>query len=67
MLLLIVALVAGQAGAAARDALQASALEQTTVFRGYLNISADGLIRDKALEISIEAVSDLDYFRGEDE
>ena len=79
MLLMIVALVAGQADAqstAAResagqvplliqDEWPVDGLEQG--FDDRLDIALDGRIGDHAIELSLTVVTDSEHFRGEDE
>ena len=67
MLLMIVALVAGQADASDYPAKKALSLVPITVMDDRLNIDFDGHIGDQALKVSIAVVTDLSHFRGEDE
>jgi len=67
MLLMIVALVAGQADASNYVAGKASSLAPIAVLDDRLNINLDGRIGDQALKVSISVVTDLSHFRGEDE
>jgi len=67
MLLMIVALVAGQADAGDYAAKKALSLAPIAVLDDRLNIALDGHIGDQALKVSISVVTDLSHFRGEDE
>jgi len=72
MLLMIVALVAGQADANLRDASQATAITPSAVFDDHLSIEASGHLGAAVLSMTIDIASDyataeFDYFRGEDE
>ena len=67
MLLMVIALVAGQAGAAVRDEAPASSAviadKEPAPFRTTIRAHFDG----EPLTISIDATAELDYFRLEDE
>jgi hypothetical protein len=71
MLLMVVALVAGQADASAYVADKAKSIAPVTLFGDAsddtLKINFDGHLGDKALKVSIAIVTDLRHFRGEDE
>ena len=67
MLLMVIALVAGQAGAAVQDEVKAGtsaiADEERAPFRTTITARFDG----DPLTISIDATAEFDYFRLEDE
>jgi hypothetical protein len=65
MLLMIVALVAGQAGASDYAAKKALSVPPFAVLDDRLDINFKLHIGDQALKVSI--ASDLNHFRGEDE
>jgi hypothetical protein len=66
MLLMIVALVSGQA--AARGAVEElSAVSAMPAFDERSRIELSGYLGDKALKVSIDIATDLSHFRGEDE
>jgi len=67
MLLMIVALVAGQAGASDYAAGKVMSVAPIAVLDDRLNINFNGRIGDQALDVSISVVTDLSHFRGEDE
>jgi len=67
MLLMIVALVAGQADASNYVADKASSVAPIAVMDDRLSIDFNGHIGDQALKVSIAVVTDLSHFRGEDE
>ena len=71
MLLMVVALVAGQSDAAGEDTGSirkiAAIAEPMTIIEDGLKIEFDGEIGASALRISIDLASDLGHFRGEDE
>jgi hypothetical protein len=67
MLLMIVALVAGQAGASDYAAEKALTIAPLAVLDERLDINFNGSISDMALKVSISVVSDKNHFRGEDE
>lgn len=67
MLLMIVALVAGQADASSYAADKALSAAPIAVMDDRLNIDFNGHIGDQALKVSIAVVTDLSHFRGEDE
>jgi hypothetical protein len=66
MLLMIVALVSGQA--AAKGAVEElSPASVMTAFDDRAKIELSGYLGDKALKVSIDIATDLSHFRGEDE
>lgn len=71
MLLMVVALVAGQSDAAGEDTVSVrtigSIAEPMTIIEERLKIDFDGEIGAAAVRISIDLASDLGHFRGEDE
>jgi hypothetical protein len=78
MLLMIVALVAGQADAQSTTARESARLplliqEEWPVdgleqrFDDRLDIALDGRIGDHAVELSLTVVTESEHFRGEDE
>ena len=71
MLLMSVALIAGQADASVDESESvyesATAIGSIVLFDDRSKLEVSGLIGEKALEISISVVSDLSHFRGEDE
>ncbi len=71
MLLMVVAIVAGQADASAYEAEKAMSLAPVAAFEAAsdtrLKINFDGRLGDEALKISIAIATDLRHFRGEDE
>ncbi len=67
MLLMFVALVAGQAGASSHANDEAMPVSPIAVEDSRLHLDLDGHLSDKALKISIAIVKDLRHFRGEDE
>ena len=67
MLLMIVALVAGQADASDYATERAVSVAPISVPDDRLNIDLSGQIGDQALKVSIAIVTDLSHFRGEDE
>jgi hypothetical protein len=67
MLLMIVALVAGQADASGYAVDKALSVAPVAVLDDRLNIDINGHIRDQSLQVSIAVVADLSHFRGEDE
>ena len=71
LLLMAVAIVAGQTDASAYEAEKAMSLEPVATFEAMpndrLNFDFDGHVGDAALKISIAVVTDLRHFRGEDE
>jgi hypothetical protein len=67
MLLMIVALVAGQAGASDYATEKVLMIAPLAVLDDRLDIDFSGAIGDQALKVSISVVSDKNHFRGEDE
>jgi hypothetical protein len=67
MLLMVVALVAGQAGASDNAVEDAVSVAPVTVLEDRLNIDLRGHIGDQPLKVSIAVATDLSHFRGEDE
>jgi len=67
MLLMFVALVAGQADARTYAAEKMFSVTPITAIDDRFNIAIDGHIGDHALKVSIAVVNDLSHFRGEDE
>ena len=67
MLLMSVALIAGQADASVDESESATAIGSIVLFEDRSKLEISGLISEKALEISISVVNDLGHFRGEDE
>ncbi len=71
MLLMSVALIAGQAGASVDESESvyesAQSIGSIVLFEDRGKLEVSGLIGEKALEISISVVNDLSHFRGEDE
>jgi hypothetical protein len=67
MLLMIVALVAGQADASDYAIDKALSVAPIAVMDDRLNIDLSGHIGDQVLKVSISVVTDLSHFRGEDE
>ena len=67
MLLMVVALVAGQAGASAGVHDEAMSVSPVAVEGSRPRVDFDGHLSDKVLKVSIAIVKDLSHFRGEDE
>ncbi len=67
MLLMVVALVAGQADASSDSADEAIPVTPIVAEDNRLSLDFNGQLTDKALQISIAIVTDLSHFRGEDE
>lgn len=67
MLLMVVALVAGQAGASDHAAEKAVSVAPIEILEDRLNFDFRGHIGDQALKVSIAVATDLSHFRGEDE
>ena len=67
MLLMVVALVAGQAGASNNVDDEAMSVSPVAIEDSRLHVDFDGHLSDKALKVSIAIVKDLSHFRGEDE
>lgn len=67
MLMMIVALIAGQSGASA-DELTSKAKETPVIAVGdHLTFDLDARLGDNALDISLAVVAEISHFRGEDE
>ena len=67
MMLMIIALVAGQADARSYAAEDGIEIVPIAVTDERINIAFDGHIGDHAVELNLSVVTDLDHFRGEDE
>ena len=71
MLLMAVAIVAGQADASAYEAEEAMSLAPVVALEAApdhrLKINFNGHLGDEALKISVAIVTDLRHFRGEDD
>lgn len=67
MLLMVVALVAGQADANSGESAKQAASSPVVSLDDRINIDFDGHLSDKAVQISIAVVTDLSQFRGENE
>jgi len=67
MLLMIVALVAGQADASSYADGREMAVAPIATFDNRTNIDFQGQLSEQALKVSIAIVTDLSHFRGEDE
>jgi len=67
MLLMVVALVAGQADASTYADGSEMSVTPITALDNRTNINFEGQLSDQALKISIAIVTDLSHFRGEDE
>ena len=67
MLLMVVALVAGQADASDSAVDRQMSVTPIAALGNRMTIDIDGRLSDKALRISIAIVTDLSHFRGEDE
>lgn len=67
MLLMIVALVAGQADARDHTAETVLSVAPVSVLEDRFNIDFNGHIDDQAIKVSIAVATDLSQFRGEDE
>ncbi len=67
MLLMVVALVAGQADASAYGDDNKTSVSSITGLDHRARIDFEGRLGEKAIEISIAIVTDLSHFRGEDE
>ena len=66
MLLMVVALVAGQADASAYGDDKKTSVPSITAL-DHRTLDFEGRLGEKALQISIAIVTDLSHFRGEDE
>ena len=68
MLLMVVALVAGQADASAEKAsVEPVAISPIAIVDDQVVFNFDGHIGDQAMKVSIAVAADLSHFRGEDE
>jgi hypothetical protein len=67
MLLMVVALVTGQADASSYANGEESPVAAIAAMEDRINIDFEGQLSDTALKISIAIVTDLSHFRGEDE
>ena len=67
MLLMVVALVAGQADASGDSGEEIAPVTPIVAEDNRLSIDLNGQLTDKALQLSIAIVTDLSHFRGEDE
>ena len=67
MLLMVVALVAGQVDANAHSAQNALPVAPIATFDDRINIDFNGHLGDAALKVSIAVITDLSHFRGEHE
>ena len=67
MLLMIVALVTGQANASADPADSNLSVDPVLSIEDTTSLHLHGYLSDKSLKVSVEIVTDLGHFRGEDE
>jgi len=67
MLLMIVALVAGQADASTYADANELSIAPIATLDNRINIDLQGQLSEQALKVSIAIVTDLSHFRGEDE
>jgi len=67
MLLMFVALVAGQADARANAAGDTGFVTPVVIEDDRIHIDFDGHLGDAELKLSIAVATDLSHFRGEDE
>ncbi len=67
MILMVVALVAGQADASTDNAKPNSPVSPIAALDDRINIDFDGQLGDAVLKVSIAVATDLSHFRGEDE
>ena len=67
MLLMVVALVAGQADASTYADGKEPSIAPITTLDNRTNIDLQGQLGEQALKVSIAIVTDLSHFRGEDE
>lgn len=67
MILMVVALVAGQADASTEGAELKRQASPIAAVGDRITIDFDGQLGDAALKVSIAVVTDLSHFRGEDE
>ncbi len=67
MLMMAFALVAGNADASADYSPESQAVTPLSSIEPSTRIDLNGYLSEKALKISIDIVTDLGHFRGEDE
>jgi len=67
MILMVVALVAGQADASTDSAELKRPASPITALDDRINIDFDGQLGGAVLKVSIAVATDLSHFRGEDE
>jgi len=67
MLLMVVALIAGQAGASPYVPANKGSIAPVALLGDQIMFDFDGHIGDQAMKLSISVVTDLSHFRGEDE
>ena len=67
MLLMFVALVAGQTQSTAFAAENARDVDAAAILQDSLNIDLNGRLGDAAVQVSIDIITELSHFRGEDE
>lgn len=67
MILMVVALVAGQADASTESADLERPVSPIVALDDRINIDFDGRLGDAVLKVSIAVATDLSHFRGEDE
>ena len=67
MLLMVVALVAGQADASTYADGREMSVAPIATLDNRTNIDLQGQLSERALKVSITIVTDLSHFRGEDE
>lgn len=67
MLLMFVALIGGQSGAAVHKMDNIATMGPASIAGDRFRYDLDGHIGDKAFYLSIGVVSELGHFRGEDE
>ncbi len=67
MILMAVAVVAGQANASVKEASTAAAMEFHQAIEDRFSIDFEGRLGAKAVRITIAVVSDIGQFRGENE
>jgi hypothetical protein len=67
MILMVVALVTGQADASTDNAKPKGPVSPIAALDDRINIDFDGQLGDAVLKVSIAVATDLSHFRGEDE
>ncbi|MCJ7590234.1 MAG: hypothetical protein MUO51_02660 [Woeseiaceae bacterium] len=67
MLLMVVALVTGQADASAYGVDKSTPVSAIAAMDDRINIDFDGQLGDAVLKVSIAVATDLSHFRGENE